>query len=49
MKKREADKKLAKIEELASQIEHDEELKQIDERYSVCAQWIDTDIDNVSL
>lgn len=45
----EADNKLEQIANLAEQIERDEELKKTDERYSILAKWIDTDIDCVSL
>jgi len=44
-----ADEKLEKIESLAREIEFDEELKKIDERYNVVAKWIETDINDVSL
>ena len=49
MKKHEADEIFSQIEQLASKVEHDEELKQIDERYSVTASWVDVDITNTSL
>lgn len=49
MNEYQADKKVAQIQKLASEIENDTELKAIDERYSVMAGWIDTDIENVSL
>ena len=44
-----ADKKIAQIESLAREIEYDEELKKIDRRYSIAAQWVDLGVDNVSL
>ena len=49
MNKHRADEKIEEIQQLARDIENDHELKGIDERYSVMASWIDTDIDNVSL
>ena len=49
MKKHEADEIFDQILKLAQQVEHDEELKQIDERYSVTAGWIDLDVSNTSL
>ena len=49
MTPKQADKKLEQIEKLAREIELDGELKQIDERYSFCAKWIETDINDVSL
>tara|TARA_R110000787_G_scaffold44623_1_gene109420 strand:- start:21 stop:173 length:153 start_codon:yes stop_codon:yes gene_type:complete len=49
MNKYRAEEKIEMIQKLASEIEHDDELKSIDERYSIMASWIDTDIDNVSL
>ena len=49
MKKRRANEIMAKIAKLAEEIEHDAELLAIDERYSIAASWIDTDISNVSL
>jgi len=49
MNAEQADAKLQKIAELASEIEHDEELKAIDGRYWITAKWIDTDIDNASV
>lgn len=41
-----ADQKLAQIEQLAREIETDEELKKIDPRYAITAMWIETDIEN---
>lgn len=32
------------IERLARLVENDKELQEIDERYSITAKWIDTDI-----
>ena len=49
MNKCRADEKIEEIQRLAREIESDEELKAVDERYSVMAGWIDTDIENVSL
>jgi len=49
MKVSQAEKKIARIQELALEIENDEELRDIDERWSVMAGWIEVDIDNVSL
>lgn len=49
MKINAANKIIERIERLANQLEHDEELKKLDERYSVAASWVDLDIDNVSL
>ena len=49
MNQHRADEKIEQIQALASEIENDDELKGIDERYSVMASWIDTDIKNVSL
>jgi hypothetical protein len=46
---KQADKKLERIRMLAEEIEDDEQLKKLDERYSITAKWIDTDIKNVSL
>jgi hypothetical protein len=46
MKKHEADEKLEQIQKLADEIASDEELRSIDPRYSITANWIDTDIDN---
>jgi hypothetical protein len=44
-----ADEIFEQINELASQIENDEELKIIDGRYSITAKWIETDIENASV
>jgi len=44
-----ADEILDQIENLATQIELDEELAEADGRYKITAKWIDTDITNVSL
>ena len=49
MTKQEADEKLQQIEQLAEEIENDKELMAIDERYTITAKWIDTDIEHVSL
>lgn len=49
MNKKQAEEKIDEIKSLAWVILHDKELKAIDERYSVMAGWIDTDVDNVSL
>lgn len=49
MTKQEADEKLEIISRLAREIEEDPELFNEDERYSICAMWIDTDINNVSV
>lgn len=49
MNTKQADKVINEIHKLAASIEHDEELKAIDERYSVAASWCDIDIDTVSL
>ena len=49
MNEYEAREKIAQIQKLALEIEGDRELMDIDERYSVMAGWIDTDIENVSL
>ena len=48
MNTQEADEKLDLIEEIASEIENDEELADIDERYKITAKWIDTDISNAT-
>ena len=45
----EADEKLEQIARLAEEIEKDNNLAEIDERYRVTAKWIDVDIDNTSL
>ena len=45
----EANEKIKIIESLALEIELDEELKSIDERYSIAAKWCDMDIENVDL
>lgn len=44
MKAYEADEKLDQIAKLASEIEHDKELMDEDDRYSITASWINTDI-----
>ena len=44
----EADEKLEQIAALADEIENDDELATIDQRYSITAKWIDTDIENAS-
>lgn len=44
MTKQEADDIFEEIERLARLVEFDDELKEIDERYSISAKWIDTDI-----
>ena len=49
MNKNQADEKIEEINNLVWEIFHDKELKALDERYSVMADWIDTNIDNVSL
>lgn len=46
MKPSEADEKFALIEQLAQEIEDDEELAAIDSRYRNTAKWIDVDIEN---
>lgn len=43
-----ADEKLAQIAKLAQEIEDDEDLAAIDERYQITAKWIDTNINNVN-
>jgi hypothetical protein len=43
----EADELLAKIEDMAIEIEEDEELKKLDPRYGIVAMLIDTDINSV--
>ena len=49
MNTKEAGVIIDKIHELARSIEIDEELKSIDERYSISASWCDLDISMVSL
>lgn len=44
-----ADMMLKAIQRMAEEIEEDDELAKIDERYRYCAKWIDADISNVSL
>ena len=44
-----ADEILGEIEELAFQIERDDELAKEDPRYRIIAKWIDLDIDNASV
>ncbi len=46
MKIHEADEKLEQIQKLADEIANDDELRGIDPRYSITANWIDTDINN---
>lgn len=43
----EAEEKRARIDALARELEADEELKALEPRYAVMAQWLDTDLDNV--
>ena len=45
----EAEVIFSEIQELATKVELDEELKKIDERYSISASWIDTDVSNITL
>lgn len=49
MTKQEADEKIQMIHRLAEEIENDEELLKLDERYSVAASFCDCDISTVSL
>jgi predicted house-cleaning noncanonical NTP pyrophosphatase (MazG superfamily) len=44
----EADELLAKIEDMAREIEEDKELEELDPRYGIVAMWIDTDINSVN-
>ena len=44
----EADELLAKIDDMAREIEEDEELEKIDPRYGIVAMFIDTDINLVT-
>lgn len=49
MTTQEADRMLERISDMAWDIEHDEELRELDPRYAITAKWIDTDIDNTDL
>lgn len=49
MNRQKANEKLDEIRRLAEELEEDEELKGIDERYSILAMWIETDLDTVSI
>ena len=49
MTRQEADEKLEVINQLAMEIEEDEDLKSVDSRYYITAKWIDTDIENVDI
>ena len=45
----EAEEILQQIADLASEIEEDKELMQLDPRYTILAKWIDTDVGTVHL
>lgn len=45
----EADDILAQIDALGARLIEDDELFQLDPRYAVLAQWLDTDLDYISL
>lgn len=47
MTRAEAEEKIALIDALALELETDQELKAIDPRYAIMAQWIDTDLEIV--
>lgn len=49
MTTQEADDLLAQIADMALLIEEDEDLKRVDPRYAIIAQWIDTNVDTVSV
>lgn len=45
----EAEELLQQIADLANEVEEDEELMQLDQRYAILAKWIDTDVGSVRL
>ena len=45
----EAEELLQQIADLANEVEEDEELMQLDQRYAILAKWTDTDVGSVRL